>query len=175
MFNSCFHISKVRVKQTTPAHKYFFKRYRVFDGLGSFFFSTLADARRFARQRASLLESLFEYGAELFGTLSVYYSKRLLEFRCYKLISAKVNNLLSDSLSVLRYLSGSKPDTYMVSKVKHLFDYYLHIANLLNATMLYNTIKKKYDAFFIDYPVFDSSVYCDVKKMKSNTLKKKIV
>ncbi len=170
MYKNCFEISKQTIRKDTNAHELFFKNYRVFDGCGTVNFWTLQEARNYVMVKSKQMQNIFEYATELFSKLSSYYVLRLIEFRCYSVISQQINTYLTQSLEVLKYMTSTKKDCYMMSKLKCLYSYYLSICKLLNMNVLYNTIKKKCSILFIEYPVFRSSDFIEVKKLNTNQL-----
>ena len=92
MYKECFEISKHVLKKDTISRELFFKNYLVFDGLGSVYFWTLQEARKYVVIKAKQMQGMFEYAVKLYGELSFYYSRRLVQFRCYSAISHKVNS-----------------------------------------------------------------------------------
>jgi len=172
MYKECFEISKQKAKKETSAQELFFKNYSVFDGLGAVNFWTLQEARSYVMVKSNQLKELFEYAAGVFSLLSSYYTKRLLEFRCYSVISQQVNSCLSDSLEILKYLTSSRKSCYVIPKLKVLYGYYLNICKLLDLRVLYNSILKKISNLFISYPVFRSSDFVMVKPLITNQLNK---
>jgi len=155
MFKGVYTITR----QTITKEPLFFKKWRVFDGLGSVSFDTLQEARSYVLIQSEKLRYVFNTSKTIFSQLSNYYLDRVLKFRVSDSVGRMVNDSLSQCLEAYRYISKSSYSVYMLGKVKYIYNQFLEIANLLKMRLLYRTIKSMYNSFFIEYPVYKSSNY----------------
>lgn len=152
MYNACFTITPWKGIKTD-----FHKKYSVFDGLGSFQFLTLLEARQFVRSRSLLLKKTYKQALKIYEVLSSYHVKKVARFRQSYLQNSCVCEALTTCLWHIEKLSSPHYPVYRLSNLKKLLDKLLYISNLLNKILLSSRIVQLINNFFIDYPEYKST------------------
>lgn len=152
MFKGVYKIERWKGRKTE-----FHKRYYVFDGLGSFYFDTLIEARSYVSIKSELLKNLYNSSKSIYKKLSECYFDKLIKFRIHDSDNQIINDYLRDILDSYKFLSKQFFPEYILGKLKHIYNTFLNIANVLKLPVLHKTIKALKDSFFIPYPVYRSA------------------
>ncbi|NDW09061.1 hypothetical protein [Dysgonomonas sp. 520] len=163
MFKGVYHISRYNGKLKTEFHK----KYRVFDGIGSFNFDTLVEARAYVTIKSEQLKNLYNSSKSIYKELSACYLDKLVKFRIRSSENNIINECLVNIMDAYKLLSSEFFPQYALQKVRYIYNNFIKIAKMLKLKVLLSTIQKIYDAFFVEYPVYRSTDYQKVATKKS--------
>lgn len=154
-------IQEVRHRRKTDAEKDFFKSYKVFDGLGFFYFSTLKEANKYVINRQRVIDKSLEFALSQYHVVSKYYIENLVSLRVREYKGALINEYLQDCLVTIKYLTSkaSMKPLFILPKTVYLLERYKYVTNVLNKPMLNKLVCQYLDTLLIDYPVFESKKY----------------
>jgi hypothetical protein len=138
----------------------FFKKYKCFDGIGSFYFDSLKEANRYVLNRSRIVSNALIFSLSQFPVISKYYIDNLVSLRVYTAKGAQVNEYLQDCLTVIKYLTSNRcKNEYVLGKLIYLLERYLSVTKMLDKVVLSGVVKKYLDSLLISYPVYWSSDY----------------
>jgi len=148
------------IKRDTDAKKFFFKKYRCFDGMGSCYFDTQKEAMRYVANRSRVIQNAMNFSLSQFSVISKLYIDNLVRYKKYCPKASLVNEYLRDSLIVINYLmsSGCKME-YVLSKIIYLLRRYKIVIEILGYNVLLRTVCDYLETLEVEYPVFESVKY----------------
>lgn len=166
--NNLVNIFESNCLRDTEARKQFFLKYTAFDGCGNFYFNTLKEANKYALNRTRIINNSLNFSLSQYHVISKYYIDNLIQLKSYNYKSVQVNEYLQDCLITIKYLTSSRcKNEYVLSKVIYLLERYKYVTELLNYPLLEKLVSKYLNTLKIDYPIFRSSDYQEVKQQKN--------
>lgn len=153
MFKDLFVISKV----PHDRRNFFFKKYRVFDGMGSVYFSTIKEARSYVYERSCRAKELYNSAKSIFKSLHSYYLDSWLKYKSYRNGMYHINEAFKSCFDLFEQLCKRRFADTVLSQLNKLYSYYLFIANSLDLKVMSRTVSNLKKSFFVEYPVYRSS------------------
>lgn len=153
MFKRIFSITETPKNRRT----WFHKKYRMFDGIGSFHFDTEAELNSFLLSRNRQLKLAYTSLLSIHGRLTDNYINKVYSYSSNSQKALFFAQKMQEVYEVLNYLLKPIYPEYTLSKLIALTRLYMQIADKFNYYFIHKELKGIYDILVIEYPRYDSN------------------